>query len=172
MKKYIGKFSFVVLIISILSLTSQQIFAATLVDPNKAYNICMKYHPPRIQGLCSQITSQTTFEDILGEHNRGGYYEVINEKPNMIPTPKPKVTPKKTTPKKVTQPVQKKSVEKAQTKVSPNVKAEENKILTFAYSSFFWKIVNIVLVTFFVITYLFDRYKYFKRKKKQNKPRK
>lgn len=188
MKKIISKFNIIFLGILILSFSGNYIFASTLVDANKAYNICMKYHPPRIQNLCSQITQGITFEQILGEHNRHGSEEVQAEKENMLPTQQDNTNPtnqdtsnqsdstqnqEQNNQQEVTKPTQQETSENSQKTNQPttNKKAtpEENKILTFAYSSWFWTWINIVLVAFFVITYIVDRYKYFKRKNKKTK---
>lgn len=167
MKKVIGKFSFITLLLVIISLTSNFVFAQVIskyVDKNKAYDICMKYHPPRIQDLCLQITDKTTFDDILSEHNRHGYQEVIDEKENMMAKPKQDET-KKQQNNENNQNKQNNQTQQAEVKKKPT--KEENQILTFFYSNYFWKIVNILGIAFFVLTYIIDRYIYLKKKKKR-----
>lgn len=151
MKKYNEKFSLVLLGILLVSFTLNSVFASTLVDQKKAYDICMKYHPPRIQGLCSQIGPSTTFEEILGEHNRGGSAEVEAEKENMIKTDSTSSTQTQdsttssektdtTTQTQDSTTSNENTDTTTQTQDTNNVQkpkptAQENQILAFAYSS-------------------------------------
>lgn len=156
-----------ILTLFIISFTCQKIYANTQIDQKKAYQVCLKYHGPRLQNLCSRINTETfTFEDILDFHH-GKSAEVVNDTKNTWT--------KNNLNNNDTKVIDSNKNESSNNNnwVKPKKIVENDKeIINKSYKNFFWQIINIVVITFLCITYIVNRVRYFKRRRKMKMKKK